>query len=138
MPLPRRSEEEPWKGKSPGEQPATAVCNSRVVARNFRRGQSPETAACRAGSALCREQRQEKRYVGANRRGDASMTRRKVNASKGEIPGALPVRNKTGQGLQGANRQEGGRNPEGGTKRVGTPAKSGPASLERAEGTESP
>lgn len=37
------------KGKSPREYPAVARANPAVVARNSRKGQSPETAADRAG-----------------------------------------------------------------------------------------
>jgi hypothetical protein len=61
----RLSAGEPWKGQNPREQPAVAALITSAAVRDSGQGQSPGTAACRAGPSLRRrEQRQDKRYVG--------------------------------------------------------------------------
>jgi hypothetical protein len=44
----------PWKGQNPREQPAVGTLNPCWRARDSRKGQSPETAACGAGPPLRR------------------------------------------------------------------------------------
>jgi hypothetical protein len=95
------------EGRSPWEHPAAAVLKARRSARDSRKGESPETAARRAGPPLRRvEKRRVKRYVGPSRwkrRG----TFRRGEGSEGRIPGALPARNRAGTESKGESRQEG-------------------------------
>jgi hypothetical protein len=77
-----------WKtreGENPGEQPAIRVLNSRRVARDSRKGQSPETEVARAGpfaSAKGSNERTNGRWV--HRCGNTVDTFREEKAPKGE------------------------------------------------------
>jgi len=77
------------------------------VARDSRKGQSPETAARWAGPPLRRrDYRREKRYVGPSPpKGGGYLPR--GESSAGLIPRAPPVCKKTGTGSEGVNRREG-------------------------------
>jgi hypothetical protein len=95
------------KGRSPREHPAVGVLIPRPAARDSREGQSPETAASRAGLPLRRGvYREEQRYVGPPRRKRAGHLSG-GEGSEGRIPRALPARNKAGKVPEGVSRQEG-------------------------------
>lgn len=81
--------------------------------------------------------RAAKRYVGAA----GAETRQRPcehRAPKGKIPRAPPVRNKTGPGAEGVNRQEGDQTLQAERSGQAKPALSGPPLLACAEGNESP
>jgi hypothetical protein len=90
------------KGASSGRH-----TNPVSVARDSRKGQSPETGACWAGPSLRRrEHRLVERYVGSSVRKRAGYLPR-GEGSEGRIPRAPPARKKAGTGSEGVNRREG-------------------------------
>jgi len=90
------------KGASSGRR-----TNPASVARDSRKGQSPETGACWAGPSLRRrEHRLVKRYVGPSMRKRVGYLPR-GESSEGRIPRAPPARKKAGTGSEGVSRREG-------------------------------
>jgi len=59
----------PWKGANPREQPAHQPAKPMLIARNSRKGESPEAAVRRSGSVFRTERkRRGERYVGSFQR----------------------------------------------------------------------
>jgi hypothetical protein len=86
----RHSPENPTRAKPKGAASGRQV-NPRPVARDSRKGQSPETAARWAGPPLRRrDNRREKRYVGSLPRKRGEYLPR-GESSAGQIPRAPPV-----------------------------------------------
>jgi hypothetical protein len=102
MPRPGYPKRAKPKGASSGRRPKPVA-----VARDSRKGESPEAAVRWAGPARWRgSNRRRKRHVGASprRRGGYLSG---GESSEGRIPGALPACKKAGAGLEGVSRREG-------------------------------
>jgi hypothetical protein len=66
---PRHSSVTPWKGQNPREHPADQPAKPKLVARNSRKGQSPETAARCSGLVFRTENKHcGKQHVGSFQR----------------------------------------------------------------------
>jgi hypothetical protein len=111
----RRSDEIPIKvsaialeGESPREQPVVGVLNTRLAARDSSVGSKPRnrSLSSRPLHLGVRVYRQVNgMWVLPSRKRPGYQPR--GESSEGRIPGALPVRNKTGTVSKGVNRQEG-------------------------------
>jgi hypothetical protein len=94
--------------RSPREHPAVGALITCWVARDSRKGQNPGTAVRRAGPRTfgC-EGIQARETVSGCFRPETDGYLSGGVSSEGRIPGALPVRNKTGAGAKGVSRREG-------------------------------
>jgi hypothetical protein len=118
----RRSVDLPWKGKTPRELSGCPRLNPLRMALELAKGLKPGSrcpvhrlvAVSSCGKSCWANGKQVRRSSK-----DGSHLPR--GASKGRIPGALPGRNKPGQALRGANRQEGNQTLKAERSGVGIP-----------------
>jgi hypothetical protein len=95
------------EGKSPREHPAVGVLNTRFSPGTLERVKAQKPRLVEPAPALrCEGIPTGERYVGSSEPETAGYLSR-GEGSEGRIPGALPVRNKTGTVSKGVNRQEG-------------------------------
>jgi len=114
------------EGQNPREAPVVVGLNPRLVTRHFREARTQKPRLIGAGrrlrSSKCRWANGMRVRPGRKGRGNLP----EGETFEGWIPGAPPVRKKTGTGLEGVRRQEGNQTLK--TERSGrwVPASSGP------------
>jgi len=104
-----RLSRETLEGSSPREHPAVGVLNTRLAARDSRKGQSPETAARQAGPrAFGREGiRAGGTVCGFGRFGNEPDTFREEKAPKGKSQERCRCETKPARVTKGVSRREG-------------------------------
>jgi len=86
----------PWKGQNPREHPVLGVLNPRSGARDSSEGSKPRNRALSGRPVLRYRKNDGSNGMWVHPAGDGAGTFREEKAPKGEIPGALPARNKAG------------------------------------------
>jgi hypothetical protein len=116
----------PWKGEKPKGASGVQLAQPMLEHEGLSKGLKPRNRVP-SGRSMLRHRKnggQNGRWV--HPAGNGTDTFREEKASKGEIPGALPARNKAGAASEGENRQEGNQTLKAEHSGQAKPASGGP------------